>query len=175
MQYAVVQNRLLAADEYRALMTHGTNIFDRVPPDRDMSLKIVYGSLKPQVGETPLDAMDQTRETRDCWYGTVREDQCLLSTLLDIEFHKPLYRGLAVDIPFAALLRTGIEIGHQQKRSIPCFVRYEGMSAADNLLDRPAILCLYRQEGRPKGGVTDSGWRDAIRPQRLLQCARNCI
>lgn len=29
-------------------------------------------------------------------------------------------------------------------------------------------------ENRPKAAITRSGWRDAIRPERPLQCARNC-
>ena len=174
MQYAIIRNRILAAEEYQALMQHGEDIPDQTPRAGDARLKLVYGTLKPQVGETPLQAMQDTRETLGCWYGAIRGGRCRLSTLLDIEFHEPLYRGLAVDIPFAALMRTDLQIGLPRQHAIPCFVRYQGMQPADNLLDRPGILCLCRQENRPRPAITEAGWREAIRPERPLQCARAC-
>ena len=178
MQYAVIQgSHIMSGGEYQALMAHGEDIVDHRPCDDEMALLLVYGSFKPQVGETPLAAMNQTREVLDTYYGTIQGDQCLLSTLLDIVFYEPLYRGLAVDIPFAALMRTALDINFHNTRSIPCFIRYRDMSPATNILNRPGLLCVYRSEGGVKRQalVSESAWREAIAPKRPLQCARYCV
>lgn len=174
MQYAIIQNRVLSAAEYTSLMTHGEGIADWIPMEDDVSLQLVYGALKPQEGEIPLDAMKATRETLGCWYGAIIDDRCVLSTLLDIEFQEPLYRGYAVDIPFAALLRTGLEIARSRGKSTPVFVRYEGMTPAENLLNRPAVLCVHQCEGRLKGPLSESGWRDSMDIERSIYGARLC-
>ena len=174
MQYAIIQNRVLAAAEYTALMIHGERIIDRTPEVGGMSLQLVYGALKPQVGETPLAAMAETRETCGSWYGTVDGGGCILSTLVDIEFHDPLFRGHAVDVPFSALLHTDLAIGSGRSRSMPLFVRYEGLSPAQNLLDRPAILCACRNERRLHSPLSESGWRNRIDPGRAAESARQC-
>ncbi|MYB35074.1 MAG: hypothetical protein F4X92_08150 [Gammaproteobacteria bacterium] len=174
MQYAIIQNRVLSAEEYTALMTHGEHIADRTPEAGGMSLQLVYGALRPQFGETPMDAMAETRRTCGCWYGTIDGERCVLSTLVDIEFHDPLFRGHAVDVPFSALLHTDLDIGARRNRSIPLFVRYEGLSPAQNLLDRPAILCVCRSERRMRTPLAESGWRNAIDSGRAAESARQC-
>ena len=174
MQYVIIQDRVLSTEEYSFLMTHGEGIADRVPNENELSLRLVYGALKPQVGEIPLEAIKDTQETLGCWYGAIIENQCVLSTLVDIELREPLYHGYAVDIPFAALLRTSLEVNHCRGRSTPVFVRYEGMTPAENLLNRPAVLCLHRCEGRLKEPLTESGWRDSMSPERAARSARLC-
>ena len=174
MQYAIVKNRILAADEYAALMAHGADIAERKIPDSEMSLKLVYGSLKPQVGHSPEEAVEETLRTLGTRYGTITGRDCIACTLVDIEFMEPITRGRAVDVPFSALIETDIEIVEKRKTSTPLFVLYKGMGPAVSLLNRPGVLCVYRQEKHPKAEVTRSCWRDAIRPERPLQCARAC-
>ena len=174
MQFAIVQDRILAAQEYAALMNHGTDISDRTIPESEMSLKLVYGSLKPQVGINAEEALKETMDTLGCLYGTIQGKECIPSILVDIEFQESFVRGRAVDVPFSALIRTTLEVGMKKKSSIPMFILYQDISSATSLLNRLGVLCVYRQENRPKAEITESGWRDAIRPERPLQCARNC-
>lgn len=175
MQYAAAPNRTLAMEENLALAEHGGNITDETPPQDALRLKLVYGLFRPQPFLDTVDAVLDLYETLDCRYGTIRGDRCRISILLDIALFEPICWGEATEFPFAALMRTDIELDSRQRRSVPCFVRHAGMSPADNLFHRPGILLLYRQENRPRAEITESGWRKAIRRQRPLQCARACL
>jgi hypothetical protein len=181
MQYALFpinEDRkmvLLDINEYAALDEHHDTIQDLEEDETTMALKIVYGSYKPLPGVDAEKAVSDITEIKGYELGHIDDKTCRAIEFCDFHSYDPIYRGKALDIPFAALIRTHIEIPSGKTQAVTAFVRYKTqMSPATNILNRPGLFAIKAQEKR----VTDidqQNWHTHIDEERMLRSAATAI
>jgi hypothetical protein len=183
MHYALFQigldkKGIMDVHEYSALHTFRDAIQDVDEPEESMPLKIVYGSYKPQPEHRDVDVirthMEQSRGFR---LGHVMADGCRAIELCDFFAFEPLRRGLALDVPFAALIRTHVEMPTGDRQAVTAFLRYaEQMTPATNILNRPGVFALKAQERRPNGAtVTRQNWCEFVDENRAVHAAQSAL
>lgn len=180
MQYALFkideQMLLLDANEYFALKNHGDQIADVAEDEDSMPLKIVYGSYKPQRGCDEDTAVMDMAKIKGYALGHVVDSACRAIELCDFIAYAPLRRGQAVDIPFAALVRTHVELPSGDAQAVTAFARYGAqMTPGTNILNRPGLFALKAQERRIRTEVSRENWRGFADEQRALRAARNAV
>lgn len=180
MQYAVIeisgQRRLVDANELQALETHQDAITDAVEDEDSMPLKVVYGGYKVQPelsGNADAAVLDMAR-SRGYQLGYIDGGLCRAIELCDFIAFEPQRRGHALDIPFAALIRTHVAMPSKDRQAVSAFLRYAQMSPATNILNRPGIFAFKGEERRLGGvAVTHQNWRTFIDQSRAVRAAQN--
>ena len=181
MQYALFKVRqqelLLDANEMHSLNTFGDSIKDLPMPDEAGNYRLCYGSYMPQPNTDEFRARKDLKIVPGYWIGHVEEDKCHLIAISDVEvLEPPVCRlGKALYFPFAALIKASdsvIEkIGSKSRQGVTSFLRYESMSPATNVLNRPGIIALKGIERRRTEARFAFGWRRHIDISRAARIA----
>ena len=96
--------------------------------------------------------------------------------LSDFVAYAPLKRGYALDIPFAALIRTHVEMPSADRQAVTAFARYSGqMTPGTNILNRTGLFAFKAQERRLRGEVSRENWRTFADEKRALRAAQIAI
>lgn len=183
MQYAVIEIQgrmlLIAANELQSLEAFGNTITDQNKIDEEQHpYTICYGSYMPQPDIDEKQAMEHFNSSIDSWIGYIDEDKCHLIDFHDAQPMEPEHRGLLTFIPFAALIQTHPEIIEKigkksQAQAVTGFLRFDEMSPATNILNRPGIIALKGVERRIKGEpVNKANWHKHIDWDRAMRTAR---
>ncbi len=180
MQYALFQidDKMLLLDihEHVALMDNCDSIADVSEDEDSMPLKIVYGSYKPQRGFDADAAVMSMAEIKGYALGHVMDKTCRAVELCDFVAYAPLLRGHAIDIPFAALVRTHVDMPTADRQAVTAFVRYfSDMTPATNILNRPGVFAFKAQERRVRDEVTQANWRTFIDEKRAVDAAYKAV
>lgn len=184
MQYALFKydaDVMLLVDihEHIALTTHCDSLQDIEEDEDSMPLKLVYGSYKPQhrLRDDVSASLENLMGSKGYQLGHVKGEQCRAIEMCDIEAFEPIQRGKAVDIPFAALIRTHIEIPDGSTQAVTGFLRYlSQMNPATNILNRPGLFAFKAQDRRVKvEALTAENWRQYIDQPRAIRAARQSI
>lgn len=166
---------MLDINEYAALDAHHDNIEDIVEDETTMELKIVYGSYKPSPGMDADSAVIDITEMKGYELGHIDDKTCRAIEFCDFQAYAPIYRGKALDIPFAALIRTHVEIPSGKTQAVTAFIRYKTqMSPATNILNRPGLFAIKAQEKRGTS-FDQQNWRTYIDEERMHRCATTAI
>jgi hypothetical protein len=184
MQYALIdvsagQSRIIDAHEYKSLTTHGDDIKDMEEDEDSMSYKIVYGSYKTQP-EHRGDALTIALHMEECkgyGLGHVTGDVCRSIELCDLVIYPPFERR-SLDLPFAALIRTHVDLQVGTTQAITAFLRYaQQMTPGTNILNRNGLFAMKSQERRlPKGvSVSPENWLQFVDKDRALRAAQKAI
>lgn len=183
MQYALIEiqneKRLVSANEVHALRTYTDAILEQDKPvETEHPYHVCYGCYLPQPGIDVAEALDDFESSRDHWLGYVEQDKCHIIAFHDAVPLEPVRRGLALTIPFAALVQANppiIEaIGDAGTvQAVTGFLRYEDVSPANNVLNRPGIIALKGIERRVKEGqATPGNWHQHIDLARAKRTAQ---
>lgn len=180
MQYALfkVGDRMLLLDvnEHFALMDNCDSIADVEEDEDSMPLKIVYGSYKPQRGHDADGAVKSMAEIKGYALGHVMGKTCRAIEFCDFLAYGPLHRGHALDIPFAALIRTHVEMPSGDRQAVTAFARYSSqMTPGTNILNRPGLFAFKAQERRVRGEVSRENWRSFIDEDRASRAAQRAF
>lgn len=180
MQYALFQidDKMLLLDirEHVALLENCDAIADMEEDEDSMPLKIVYGSYKPQRGYDADAAVMSMAELKGYALGHVMGKTCRAVEFCDFVAYAPLLRGHAIDIPFAALIRTHVEMPSADRQAVTAFVRYfSQMTPATNILNRPGLFAFKAQEQRVRGELNRENWRTFVDEARALRSARQAV
>ncbi len=181
MQYALIevsagQCRIIDAHEYQSLTTHGDDIKDMDEDEDSMPYKIVYGSYKTQP-EYRGDTVSITLQMEECKgyrLGYVTGDVCRSIELCDLRVYSPIERR-SFDMPFAALIRTFVDVRAGNTQAITAFLRYaQQMTPGTNVINRSGLFAMKDQERRvPKGElVTPNNWLRFVDEERALRAAQ---
>jgi len=183
MQFALFPMRdamlLLDIHEHVALTTHGDSLQDVDEDEETMLLKLVYGSYKPQpaLRDDAQASLASMMELKGYALGHVKGQRCRAIELCDIEAYEPIRRGKALDIPFAALIRTHIEMPKGTGQAVTGFARYlSQMTPATNILNRPGLFAFKAQDRRVKvDALTAERWREFIDQSRAVRAAMRAV
>lgn len=180
MQYALfkIDDEMLLLDihEHVALMDNCDSIADIEEDEDSMPLKIVYGSYKPQRGYDADAAEMSMAEIKGYALGHVMGKTCRAVEFCDFVAYAPLLRGHAIDIPFAGLIRTHVEMPSVDRQAVTAFARYfSDMTPATNILNRPGLFAFKAQEQRVRGEVTQANWRTFVDENRALRAAHKAV
>lgn len=141
-----------------------------------MPFKVVYGSYKSQPGFSADVAITNIGLSTGYALGHVKDKECRALELCDVITFTPLQRGKALDIPFAALIRTHIDMPSGDTQAVTAFLRYATqMTPATNILNRPGLFAIKAQERRIRVPVTHENWRGFVDEARVDRAARNAI
>lgn len=187
MQYALWelhggQKVLIDINEYQALTTNPAELKDgdlHAVDAGNLPWKLVYGSYKPQYGlrddaEASLKSM---MGSKGFLLGHVKDGVCHGIGLTDLEAFEPLGTNPVLGIPFAALVRTHIDMPSGTAQAVTGFLRYEKqMTLADNLLNRHGVFAFKAQDRRVKPeALTVENWRQHIDKARAMRAAKSAV
>ena len=184
MQYAVIElaesaRRLIDIHEYQALQAHLDKIKDVEEDEASMTIKIVYGAYKVQPGHNgnATAALEEMGRSKGFRLGHVKGDACRAIELCDFVAYDPLVQGHALSIPFAALVRTHVEMPTSGKQAVTAFLRYlDQMTPADNVLNRPGLFAMKTQERRIHGApITRENWMQFADEERAIRAAHSAF
>ena len=146
----------LAQGTYIKRWTSPVAVEDVEPIEADFSFKPIYGAYKPQPGTSPDQAKLDARRHLGARFGTIRDGACFALELCGVELGDLIRVGHSLRIPVAALVASKVEM-RSDGSATTVFIRYMNISPLDNVLNRPGIFALRRQEDRcpvALGGTT---------------------
>lgn len=150
----------------------GTSVADvcHEPEEEHVSLAVVYGAFQVNPDRDIDDECQELLQQRGCGFGFLRDLECNVFCLVDIELHKdrmlPHYRN----IPFAALvaLPDCMVVGDSKTQALTGFVRYsDQMDPLTNIFYRPGLLAMKSQEKRIREELTKDNWKQFIDLERM--------
>ena len=182
MQYALIKindrDFLVSANEMQSLNLFQGAIVEQAEPDEaEFPFHICYGCYMPQPGIEAPQALEDLKGSCDHWLGYIQKDMCHIIGFHEVEPMEVQRRGRSIVIPFAALVQAHDpvieQIGHKTSvQAVTGFLRYAGMSPADNILNRRGIIALKGIERRIKDGqVSPTDWREHIDCDRAYRTA----
>ncbi len=178
MQYATfeIQGRrlLLDADEYQALR-QGTPIEETAGVEDEAAFHVCHGAYLPQPGTGAARALKDLLAARDHWLGCLAGNACRLLALEDIQPFEAVRQGRALAIPLAVLVRMdGAVAGrispHVRGLALTCFLRYDNLTPAQNLLNRPGVIAL-KGPVRRIGPDAPGDWKSHVDTGRAVLTA----
>jgi hypothetical protein len=182
MQYALIEvgngkRVLMAANELAYLHRFGDGIVDQQRPDEASTpFTICYGCYMPNNGIGEGKAMEDFGAAKDHWLGYAEDDKCHVIALHDAQAMPAVRIGMAVRIPFAALIQADegvvgkIIASRRSRQAVTAFLRYHGMSPGTNILNRYGLLALKGVERRVGGcAISLADWRLHIDRARIMR------
>jgi hypothetical protein len=148
--------------------------------NEDLPLKVVYGLYMPARPET-TGQMAAEDAAKAVGYGLAFLDKSGVGQILgltDLWLFPPLVRRCAHgtedsgrNFPFAALVETRHEFDNTSTQSVAAFLRYGNLSLMTNILNRPGVFAIHRQERRSKTVPTQDNWRGLVDQKRACETA----
>ena len=178
MQYALMNGRgedqlIVDAEELASLYRlrdSGVAVADVEPDEAGFTFKLIYGSYQPQPGTSPDQAKLDARRHLGARFGTIRDGACFALELCGVELGEPIHIGHSLRIPVAALMASKVKM-RSDGSATTVFIRYMNISPLDNVLNRPGIFALRRQEDRCPDDLGRDNWRPFIDHALMIDCA----
>jgi hypothetical protein len=180
MQYAAFEiqgrKRLLDISEYEALLEiQKKPVAEAVETEAESGYFLFHGAYLPQPGISETKALKDLLAARDHWLGCLVGCECHPIALEDCFEFNAVRKGHALAIPVAALARASEAVAgrispNPSKPALTCFLRYENLTPAENLLNRPGIFAF---KGPPHsfGPGLPANWKSHTDADRAILTA----
>jgi hypothetical protein len=143
---------------------------------------VVYGALLVQPDDTADVAAAEFAKLRGFGFGRITEGAtCRLSEVRDFVLFPAVQRGPLIHLPVAVLFGTIEQLPpdtDDDSNALTMFPRYHDMEPLVNVLDRPFVLALKREEkfasAALKAGPGDVEWKTFVQREKAEAVAALC-
>lgn len=146
--------------------------FEKVEPDEDTPLQLVYGVLMPADTKVKEDYVEKAKEIKNYALVTLEDEKVYYSGYQDIEVFegKEIYSGC---IPCAMLLQTSLDLEDKLEYGFghTMFLKYTDWNIFDNIFNRKFLFCVRDVEPNFKP-EDEEHWKDYINVDSMLDTAK---
>jgi len=154
------------------------------PDEAAFAWYVVYGALMVQPDSTADQAAAELAKLRGAGFGRITEGAtCRLSEVRDFVLFSAVQRGPLVYLPVAVLFGTIEQLPldttpDDEPNALTMFPRYHNVEPLVNVLDRPFVLALKREEKAAsaalKAGPSGVDWKSFVQREKAETAAALC-